>query len=1560
MNQSEQPESSPLPSSEPNIKQQADSSILGGGMQAAIGDGNFQIQFIFHPNSSPNYQNDWIKLIEQTRENLTIIPDRIGNKIFISRLVELEAIETAFENNKVVVLLGASGCGKTVISKSWAEKEQNANKTIWWKASSFDVSDFSSFQNRLGLSSPLRDVLAAVSAPRVYVVIDGLDRIFSEAAFQNLSVLIHTLRLNVEDSPWRLLIPCQLEEWNRVQMLLARANVLTEDWKMLQVGAPSINDFEPVWETFPALKRLNFQPQLQSLLFKPKVLDLLATKLSTGGSVDTTQWVGESNLIEWFWETEVCKQPNARMRAGLLKSLGEKQADNLESETATDAFSISDLAQVDSLIRDRLCQEREERLSFCHDLYGDWARQRVLLGQKNNLRDYIKHRVSSPLWHRAVRLYGLHLLEKNEDTAQWRSALVSLCGDDNTPDLTSDLLLEAVVFAANPLPLLERIWADLAANDGLLLRRLLAKFLFIATLPNPAILAIASQLDSDLETTAATIQRIPYFPYWVPILQFLHRHLTDVIELAPGYIAEIANTWLRRLDTKWPLRREAAELALATAERLLESTKSGRFFYEKDDLSKKIYHAALAGVYELPDRVANFALKASARKEFITQKTETETQSEPLIKRVIDDPEYGTYELELDESSWSRIDEQEIDPIIFRNFSWEFGDEEEEEPVAWTDGPSQKVHSAFRQVCLTTDAIYPLIIANPSVAREVLLALLIEEPRIHRRESGIHRQRLEIVYIQEWGFPLYNQGTFFFFLKNQPQEGLELILHLVNFATERWSDSWRRENQKIPEVLINVENNEYKWIGNQEVYYWYCNHHLCPYPIAVALMALEKWLYDEIDANKLMNDVLQLILQRSNSVAFAGLLSALARKAHFLFQGVLRPLLTVPEFYLWESQHRPLSVPYITGTRRYLGQSEETVELVREWYELPHRKHGLHQWALSLFLNTPEMQSFFEEARLHWLNRLQGNSKEDGLKCFLEELVDNYNIENYRIQNHSGYGDFWVFESPKKTDEKEKALRQASELRLQFLSFPFRCHEILNAGQPLPDEQLEQSWNFLQQLAGFPSVEDDTGLYDIENSICGGIAVLIQFHWNWLQQYPEREQWCIEQLIKIIHEPPKANKFGNEESNLGWEWDIFCAKIIPLIWSKFSDSNKWRECVALLVTSSRYAVVNTVFAHAAKFRISFYEDFKRLQHLLFRWAAVRWKWDSTRYGLESSFDIEVERNREIKAFLDKIISPNLPTWEEVATQVWEELADKKPHQNYNQPGLFGSITPSQFPSLNFRLIQAAYAWLPSLDQAISRTERQEWITFWKEALKYSLQFSEKDGTLSTWNEWLSQHIASLIMQLPPTEKPEDFWKPILSLGMEEKHWIEKFLIHWFVNGLSSEPIYDRFVQECHAMVEFAFSSPNWEFEPKLRQYGLEELWCYLVGLNSSINNMWTIAHKPTIKRMYIIYQQWATQHLNKPGCALQFVAFLLKPAAEEVRIDSLPWLYAASQSNEQFWTEYNIQEKLASLLDVCWRYHESKLRQHHDSFNAFKNLLKKLADFQNTLALEIQHRIASI
>ncbi len=1203
-----------------------------GASAEAIQKAVRQVLDEFQLKDSPNSQKDWAQLLEQTKENLKVVPDQIGNSVFLLRQVELEAIETAFETSKVVVLLGASGCGKTVIAKSWAERELSSSQVIWWNARSFDISDFQFFQSRLGLSHPLRELLATAPAPRAYVVIDGLDRIFSEAAFQNLSVLIQALQLNIETSPWRILIPCQLEEWNRVQMQLARANNLTAEWRIIQVKEPSINDLDPVWKTFPALGRLRYQPQLQSLLLKPKVLDLLATKLSFGGSVDTTRWVGESNLIEWFWETEVSKQTNARVRAAFLKALGEKQADNLESETPTDTFSISDLVSLDSLIGDRFCQEREERLSFYHDLYGDWARQRVLLGKANNLCEYLELRISSPLWHRAVRLYGLHLLEKNEDTTQWRSAFVAL---ENASQLTQDLLLEAAIFAADPLPLLERLWSDLAANEGLLLRRLLGRFLYVATLPNPMILEI---LGLNSEARAATINRIPYWPYWLPMLRFLHQHLEDVIELAPKQVAEIADAWLWRGGRNAPLRRETAELVLTQAEQVLHDKQGKRVRSTDKNFSEIVYHAALAGIDELPERVAALALKASARRESSSQLCQSSDSAEYIPKQVVIDyrPLFEPYEVEL--------------------------------PPPWPDGPCQRVDSEFQKTCLETAALYPLILSNPSLAREVLLALLIEEPVApdRFRSHSLIDNNLETAKVQVWEYkpPFYNRSPFLFFLRNQPEEGLETILRLVNFATERWVAREQEDNQTIPEIQIHLPSGECRLIGDYTVYYWFRNSPSCPKPVVIALMALEKWLYDEIDSNREIEQVIEFILQQSHSIAFAGLLNTVGSKEPKLFWKSLKPFLGVPEFHWWEFLHRhDFDVRAWNVNSHWWDEGEESIKRAREWHSLPHREQGLDLWARILFLNEPEFRSFFDEVRQNWIANLQTvqdlneptnfleelQTRHEVRKEFLEKLIAEYDIGNYSLENHPNHRKVWRFNPPEKLIARQEEYAKANGDKQVLLFFPLQCKQILDKGQPLPDNALPEFWDAVQNISKLvPPTDPDSTHNRIKDAICGGATVLLKLHRNWLRQNPDKEEWCITQIAKIIFNPPQTRECDRPDSLISWNWEVFCASIIPVLWAESPDLPGLRQCIIRLALSYHYETVKILLTNAANYRSTLGDSFKQLQHFLLRWAVIRWKRDYSLFEDDPNFNIEVLVQQEAEAFIQKTTAPAIPLLEELA------------------------------------------------------------------------------------------------------------------------------------------------------------------------------------------------------------------------------------------------------------------------------------------------------------------------
>jgi len=1484
----------------------------------------------FRLKDFPRHEADWARLLAQSKQTLEVVADKIGGKVVIPREAEMGALDAAFSKSRVVVLLGPSGCGKTVVAKWWAAKVFASARVLWWSARDFDVESLAGFEHSLGLEHSLCDPLQAATVPGGYLVIDGLDRIFSEIAFRNLSAVVHALRLDAEASPWHVLVTCQPEEWSRVQMELARVNVLPAEWRIVEVRDLDASQLEPVWDAFPALRRLSWQPHLQRLVLKPKVLDLLASRLAVGGAADTDKWVGESDLIQWFWETEVCSGPKATARAGFVLSLAEKQADNLASATPISEFAPADLAEVDGMIQDRLCERRDELLSFSHDLYGDWARQRILVSKAANLRQYIEPRISSPLWHRALRLYGLQLLERSADTKEWRAAFDALGSGDQGSSIAQDLLLESAIFAADPLQILERLWPDLQADGGALLRRLLRRFLHVATLPNPLMQQIARMLGAGYETEAATIQRIPYSPYWIPMIRFLHNHLADATALARAQVAEIADTWLRRGSATWPLRREAAELGITVAEWMLRFKHSPGIAVVEDEVDEIAYRAGLAAAQELPDRVVRFALEASQRRQPNGETPQAGAPYGAVVRRIRVSSPLGAYEAEL--------------------------------PPPWPDGPTERVDEAFQKTCLDGDALQPMIVSNPNVAREVLLALLIEEPRAPDRYG--HRFLLEedlsIERVFSWYPPFYTRGPFLPFLVSQSAEGLELILRLVNFATDRWADGWRARSLKPPSILVTLPDGEREYLGDGDVYFWYRDLGRAPHAVVSALMALERWLYVQMDEKRPLADAISLLLAESNSLAIVGLLAAVGKKEPSLFLHELLPLLGVAEFHHWETAHQIGGEGHqmIGWTLRH---SEAEVPLAHEWNTLPHRTVDFSTLAQYLYLNHPDVRSFLDQARAGWQARLAATDSDDESPAYLERLVAVFDTSNWQTREDPQHGAVWAFEAPAALREKNEPILQQIAGRQLLFSLPLRCREILNASEPLATDAVEELWNAAQRVAQFgPLDTSDAQAVDIEDAICGVAAVLLKLQRDWLKQHPEREEWCAAQLVRTVQNPPKPKDIDSDVSASDWHWDSFCAQVIPLLWAEDPDSPTLRECVALLTMSHHYRTVAILFGSAANVRDRLGEEFRRLQHFVLRWAALRWERTCPGYQIEPEkhvADFEARVRKEVQAFVVKSIPAELPRWVEVMAKETEPDP---------LSALLGTKRTFAGPGLDLQVVQAAYAWLPALDQARTEAERADWLNFWREALACSLRMlgegTEDDGEISgmpyPWDGWVFSGVARVIAKCRPGEHPEEFWKQVLDLGLPAHRWVEEFLRQWFLTCLGIAPLPEGFVRQWRAMLEFAFSSPQWNFESEKRYWDLEEMWRLLVGFDSLVSRVWVTAHQPLVTQMRDMYQRWVERNLTRPRSAVAFMTFLEQPAASDILLDGLIWLEQATmEAGEHFWTERYVKETMASLLDSCWRSHRADLSSHEKGFKAFNSLLRRLADYQNPIALELLDRI---
>ena len=147
---------------------------------------------------------------------------------------------------------------------------------------------------------------------------------------------------------------------------------------------------------------------------------------------------------------------------------------------------------------------------------------------------------------------------------------------------------------------------------------MLDRFLFVATLPDPRVAALVQQVEAD-RTQFEHIFRVPYWPYWGPLLMVLHAHRADVVRFAPHNAAKICSLWLKEMPLQltpgqtMPWRREAAELALAIGREIQALSAEGDYFSNGHD--KAVYEAVLWAAPDLLDEVAAICLELAERRD---------------------------------------------------------------------------------------------------------------------------------------------------------------------------------------------------------------------------------------------------------------------------------------------------------------------------------------------------------------------------------------------------------------------------------------------------------------------------------------------------------------------------------------------------------------------------------------------------------------------------------------------------------------------------------------------------------------------------------------------------------------------------------------------------------------------------------------------------------------------------------------------------------------------------------------------------------------------------------
>ena len=284
----------------------------------------------FRLKEFPDYASDVQRITQASERLLDELTDRIGGTVALDQSAELSRISSLLDSHRGVVLLGASGSGKSVLTKQLAVAAKPEGPVAWFDAQTLDEPTFATIERSLCLRHNLATVFSHITAPSALLVLDGVDR-FSEDARRNAARLIKASCFEDEKSPWKVILTCQPEDWDAAAATLRKLGVCLQATKTEMVDFPATDQLKPVWKAFRNLQTLANRRDLSLVLRNVHLLNVVASNAALTGSISSDKWVGESHLIRWFWRDVVEAGEDGRACSVLLQGLATAKRMGLRS-----------------------------------------------------------------------------------------------------------------------------------------------------------------------------------------------------------------------------------------------------------------------------------------------------------------------------------------------------------------------------------------------------------------------------------------------------------------------------------------------------------------------------------------------------------------------------------------------------------------------------------------------------------------------------------------------------------------------------------------------------------------------------------------------------------------------------------------------------------------------------------------------------------------------------------------------------------------------------------------------------------------------------------------------------------------------------------------------------------------------------------------------------------------------------------------------------------------------------------------------------------------------------
>ena len=988
------------------------------------------------------------------------------------------------------------------------------------------------------------------------------------------------------------------------------------------------------------------------------------------------------------------------------------------------------------------------------------------------------------------------------------------------------------------------------------------------------------------------------------------------------------------------------------------------------DKDKVIYEALLSAAPEFPDEVAQIALELCGRRD----------EPEHSIRRGVEEEERQAKR----RAEWRKKNPEENrrKRIPVPGIS-SYRDGPLRPPSA--DGPMRKVSDGFRSAVMESIALDGLISVRPDVAREVLLAVCIEEPKPSDSDRSPLRDHLGLA---DWrrGYPaIYWKGPFLRCLQIAPAQGLDAIVRLVNYATTRWIEDGLGREPTDEEKKNNGFEFEFNgkpvcWIGSPNVYAWHRYLGMHGDTVECALMALEKWLYDEIENQRSIAQWVQFIFDRGTSAAFAGVLVSVGLKYQFLLAMDLQPLLG--NFYLYETQMSlAMNESSETWKISFSGQPQEAITIAADWNRMPHRRYLLRDLMPALMLQHKGTMDYLTARKTEWAKLRQGSEKSRlNMEFFLARFDPANYTETPQDDGRVLITMAWPAHLQKIADESQ----DDSKLKMLALTLALRARQLLEGEAELKPEEVPEFAAQVQQLATWKDSSEDGGRsqehYRI-SSIAGGLAVLVIKHRTWLSRDSDLEKWCLATLrdlkpIKSEHDSPMSINNHAAEAFLG-ETGVALLQ---------ENTEEWVRRMAFAgVTGFHYSSTLFTLWRAYLLREQLGDKFMELLNVVVLWSGLRRA--ATRESGHYADDTNLQTYKAtlfrryttgdlkgipIPLIRAETLGRRLVERIERGSMSGAEREQRKARREWTRERNSDRKLYREMPDIDLEVIQKGFGFLAAMVHQHLPGEEQILERYVRELFALELRTlprpepnderSEIEGTPYDFDRWVMARIAAFVSNTNSVETAREFYRPILELGPAARYWVEDFLQSWIIQGLQVSPDLKGFALIWQDMVAYTDTLPAWQPGDGNYWNRAKSLATELMGLSEvGIAVLGDAKYADLISSMAVTFERWGNRWL-KYGSAAAWLAYFLRTESGRILVPQSVKQLAATVGSlpDDDWHRHDLGALFTEVLSSCWKHLQKEVESDASLREAFLRVLTVLCARQIPEALHLRAKVSEI